>query len=602
MSVVSSLAVRALDATAFAITVGDYELVEGVGIDAISEVWLARSASQPNRVLRLVRLKRDAVADAQSREAFLGFMRKVAARHSPLLLRVMAVGAEGDDVYAVVEHAEGVDFGSLLSVARDDGEPLPTGVVLRMLLDVIVALEALGTPHGDLTPSSIHLTAGGVTLLSPVSLAVAAYRAPRDGNLRRLAYKPPGLLAQEERVVVDKRADVFALGAILLEALTGHPLVRGTNGDDIAGAMAMALPPETDDLPVALAKVLLKALARDPAQRYADPTEMGQALEKAAPELIADRHQIASVFWHLAGNDLAARRFELESLLQGATEVAVEAARRSSEYPVAIAPAEAEAAVDEESAEAEQTDTEDTEPAEAEQADTEETESAEAEAEQAEAEAEREAEEEPARAKPGRERRGAGGRRPAVERDEPAVVRHRSVPPERVAKSRRVVTGIMIGAGALLLLGLVVRLGQHPADQTPAPDTKATHVSPPAIPAPPNPALTAKQTATAAPEAPPEEPPPAPQESAAVEPPAPAETTEPVETPPPTTHKKRVHHAKPPVAAKTAAPAPTASALPPVKHTASFGALPPANTETPKPPPAPAPSPAPAPRGIPGGI
>ncbi len=572
MSVVSSPDVRASDPSEFAITIGSYELLEGIGSDAVSEVWLARSLSQPDRVLRLVRLRRDAVGDTESREAFLGFMRKAAERRSPLLLRVLAVGAEGDGVYAVLEHVEGVDLGALLSMARDDGERLPPGMALRILFDVIAALDALGGPHGDLAPEAILLTAGGVTVLSPVSLAVAACRAPREGALRRLAYKAPEQLAEQKHASGSVRADVFALGAILFQALAGRPLVGGADGDDIAGAMASALPPDVHELPAELKKVVLKALARNAADRYAGPAELGQALEKAAPALVLDRHQIASTFWHLAGNDLAARRFELESLMQGATEVAAEEARRSSEFPPANAPSEEEEEQTEAADEAEAR--EDAGSGDAGQR------AAAEEAERKDAAEAEEAEQEKAEPKVAPRRAGAGAKGSPAERDEPPMVHQRSIPPERTAQTRRVVTGVVIGAAALLLLGLIVRPGHRADAPSATPDTAATYATPPEKARNTEPAPAATETDRPAIEAPAtasiaEPPPSEPQTAEPAPPPASAD-----EAPAPVAHqkKKHKHHATVAAPVKTASSAPTtaptASAAPPVKHVASFGALP----------------------------
>lgn len=582
---------KAADATDFAITIGSYELLEGVGSDAVSELWIARESGQPDRVLRLVRLKADALGDSESREAFLAFMRKAASRRSPLLLRVLAVGSEGDNVYAVLEHVEGVNLGGLLSISHDAGEKLPVGIVLRIVLDVVAALDALRSPHGDLGPDEIHITAGGVTLLSPVSLAVAACRAPREGALRRLAYKAPEQLAGQQ-IGGSARADVFALGAILYEGLTGSPLLAGTDGDAIAGEMATALPPETDDLPAQLAKVLQRALARDPAKRYADPADFGQALEKAAPELVADRHQIASVFWHLAGNDIAARRFELESLLRGATEVAIEEARRSSEFPPAR-PAEEAVATEAETAEAaaaEEAGPEHEQPEEPAAAgqthpDQNEADEAGAEAEVAEAGREEAAAEENAEA--------AGGRteddeHAAVERDEPSMAHQRSIPPERAAHTRRVVTGVVLGAAALLALGLIVRKGHRAQLPSATPTTAATHTSPPAktLPAPPPAATQPAVPPSAAAVEPPAPTPAAADSASAAAPTAKPEHTAQVAAPPHHKHKHKHHaHAAAAAPAKAAAPPPAPAATSvPAKHVASFGALP-ASKPAPKPKP-----------------
>lgn len=585
-------------ASAFSIPVGEYELLEGIEPDAVSELWVARSMVNPGRVVRLLRLKREVAENAAAREGFLSSLRAAARTRSPLVLRVLAVGEQGDDIYAVLEHLEGVTLAELSELTRDAGEPLPLGITLRIGLDVAAALESMHVAHGDLTPRSVYLTAGGIAVVSPTGLAVAACRGQRTGSLRRLAYKAPEQLESDKAAKGDARADVYALGAILIEAIQGRPLVHGTTVDSILESFRTAEIPDLD-VPEKLAQVLRRALATDPAARYVDAGEFARALEAAASDLLADRREVTDSFWRLVGNDIAARRFELQSLVEHVDEQARDDLDMSRLPEMERAAERAAEAFHAEVSSVPPPPNEDEDEAEARAQDAAPPDSDEDEAEPVRASgvvgATPAPAEEPRRPEPAKKKPAPAKARPSARATE-AVPAHsgrrarkpapmeREPPSARAVENRKVVIGVVLGAAALLLLALVLHTGK-----TPEPEAAPT-TTPPAN----TPAETAAAKVAPAPEptravaAPAPEPAPAPAETASAEPAAADTAPEPAATDTAAepaadetaTPKKKKHKWIPlPVASGTAAapkPSATAAAAPKssAPPTASFGAIP----------------------------
>lgn len=618
-------------ASPLSIPVGEYELLEGVDHDSVSELWIARSMANPARIVRLLRLKRDVVDNAAIRDAFQTTLRAAARTRSPLALRVLAVGGHDDDVYAVLEHLEGVTLTELLDVTRDAGEPLPLGVALRIGLDVAAALETMHAAHGDLTPRSVYLTAGGIALVSPTGLAVAACGGPKEGSLRRLAYKAPEQIASAKAAKGDARADVYALAAILVEAIEGRPVIVGTTAEAILESMATAAPPALD-VPAKLATVLRRALSRDPAARYPDVGEFARAAEGAVGELLADRREVTDAFWRLVGNDVAARRFELQSIVESdeaanpeldlarlqdmerAAERAAESFREEVASVPPQEPAEAEAAEAGPSARESDARTEGDDSAEDREPEPRATrESGVVEAREASKPAKTRTADKPAKREEPAPTKKKATPASVVTRGAPTEPRarpraaavERPPPSERAVQNRKLVVGVVIAGAALLLLGLLVH-GTGKPEESSAPPA-ATDQQPPspkaAAPAVPTQAAlptaepTATATATAAgttsAEAPEPSAEPAAPEQATAEP---AATDESGTTAEKKKKKKKKWIPLPTATATSTAPAQTATAAPTATTppVARFGAVPPGG--------APKPAPAPAPPGIPGGI
>lgn len=302
-----------------AFEVGGFVLLSGVSRDPLAEQWIARSRSE-GPLVRVVRLTADTLADSEATAAFVANLDAIKDVEHPGIVRVIETRRSDDGVLGVLELFEGVTLRELCDASSE--KKLPLAIVLRIAHDVASALAALGAEgiaHGDVSPSTILLLAGGVAVLVPSGLAVAVCRATDGAPRARLAYKAP---EQLEGRSADASADVFGLAASLLEALAGRPAFAGA-GEELRASIARgraALGEAPADVPRALFAVLSQSLESDPKLRPAAARALARSLEDAAGTTAATRFELAALISERAGRDIAALRFEVE-LLTGKTDV-----------------------------------------------------------------------------------------------------------------------------------------------------------------------------------------------------------------------------------------------------------------------------------------
>ncbi len=189
----------------------------------------------------------------------------------PNIARVFGSGEHQGSLYLVLELCEGGDLARRL---RDGPLPLEEGLRLGVALAAGLAhVHARGILHRDLKPANVLFDAEGTPKLVDFGVAKLA----GEGALTRTAdmVGTPSYMAPEQTegsAGVDERTDVYGLGALLYEALTGEPPFRG---DSVPATIKQLLTEDAaapsarrPDLPADLDRVLLKALAKDPADRY----------------------------------------------------------------------------------------------------------------------------------------------------------------------------------------------------------------------------------------------------------------------------------------------------------------------------------------------
>ena len=217
---------------------------------------------------------------AQSEHFVERFEREAAALSQlshPNLVHIISRGREGDTYYLVMEYVDGE---SLRSRLRREG-PLPLGDAVAIADQVaagLAAAHAAGVLHRDIKPENILLASTGTAKLSDFGIArlVGADEPDRQQSTsshRRMGSAP--YMAPEQTGgsgSEDHRADLYALGVTLYEMLTGQ-LPAG----QLQPASALA-----DGVPKAIDRVLARALAADPDERYQDVPSLRAALEQAA--------------------------------------------------------------------------------------------------------------------------------------------------------------------------------------------------------------------------------------------------------------------------------------------------------------------------------
>jgi serine/threonine protein kinase len=211
----------------------------------------------------------------------------------PAILAVLDYGRHSGLTYLVTPYVEHERLETLLKRVG----ALPLAQVQRYLAQLAAALDyahACGVLHRDIKPANIFLTPEGNVLLSDFGLAGLTI----EKNFARVRRTAPGMLdaIAPEYVLgqaIGPRADLYALGAVLYQMVTGMPLFQGSSLAEVAIQHVRARPPSPcslrPDLPRAAGEVMLRALAKRPEERYASVLDLASAfqlaLEAAAPDL-----------------------------------------------------------------------------------------------------------------------------------------------------------------------------------------------------------------------------------------------------------------------------------------------------------------------------
>ena len=263
-------------------TVRHYVLTRKLGEGGMGVVFEARD----ERLGRLVAIKRVRAfsGDATLRDRLVREARTAAGISHPNICQVYELGEEGEELFVVMELLDGETLAA--RVARG---PIVVNEALQITLGILAALEAMhsrGIVHRDLKPSNVFLTPHGVKLLDfglarPPALSVGDLEVTRSGTiLGTPRYMAPEMLSDEP---IGPPTDIFCLGTILFEMLTGRPAFSGSTLPAVYNAVLTEQPPplvgEADV--IAADRVIQRALSKRPADRWQDVRAMAQAVRDA---------------------------------------------------------------------------------------------------------------------------------------------------------------------------------------------------------------------------------------------------------------------------------------------------------------------------------
>lgn len=285
---------------------GRYEIVGSIGAGSMADVWLGRSTGHGGlaRLLAIKTARPSLSGDPRLRAMLLREGALAAGIRHANVVDVLDVGEAGGVLFQVMSLVEGDSFAGLLQAA-----PLSLGVTIGIGIDALRGLHAaheLDIVHRDVSPQNILVGLDGLARISDFGIAnVVSDDGETTGTLRgKFAYFAP---EQARREPLDRRADVFAMGVVLWEALTGARLFKGR---DVVETLERVLgAPITDprthapELPAPIAVVVMRALERDAAARHASAEAMADALASAAHEagVVVDRRNVARTVNALAG-------------------------------------------------------------------------------------------------------------------------------------------------------------------------------------------------------------------------------------------------------------------------------------------------------------
>ncbi|WP_181429207.1 Stk1 family PASTA domain-containing Ser/Thr kinase [Curtobacterium sp. MCSS17_008] len=252
-----------------------YRVRSRIARGGMATVYLATDVRLERRVA--IKIMHGHLADDQAfRERFIQEARSAARLSHPNLVGVYDQGAEDDTAYIVMEYIPGITLRDLLQEHRALTPEQATDI-LRAVLAGLASAHRAGIVHRDLKPENVLLADDGRIKLGDFGLARAttANTATGAALLGTIAYLSPELVT---RGAADSRSDIYALGIMLYEMLTGEQPYKGDQPMQIAyqhandtvplpSAVEPGVPPELDDL-------VAWATARDPEDRPRDAREM----------------------------------------------------------------------------------------------------------------------------------------------------------------------------------------------------------------------------------------------------------------------------------------------------------------------------------------
>jgi len=277
---------------------GAYELLDRVAIGGMAEVFKAKRTGVEGfeKIVALKRILPHLSDNKEFLDMFVDEAKMVAGLTHPNIVQIFDLGRIEKDYYIAMEYVHGRDLRTIMKRAREKGLRMPLDLGLRVVSQVCAALEYAhrkkderGRPmeivHRDVSPQNILLSFEGEVKLVDFGIAKAATKASSTdrGALRgKLLYMSP---EQAWGRPIDRRSDVFSLGIVLYEMVTETKPFLGAGSEisilELVRQCVITPARQVNPrVPEALDRLIMKALARDPAERFQDAGQMQRGLER----------------------------------------------------------------------------------------------------------------------------------------------------------------------------------------------------------------------------------------------------------------------------------------------------------------------------------
>lgn len=314
-----------------------YELLAPVAQGGMAQVWVARLRGIRGfeRLVAVKAILAQHAMDPQFQKMFLDEARLVSSIHHRNVAQVLDLGEINDVLYLVMEWVEGDSLSALRRIVSGAGETFPVAIALRIVSDVLEGLHAahelraedgrpLSVVHRDVSPSNILVTTSGEAKVIDFGIAKAIDRIAEEtasGFLRgKITYMAP---EQAMGKKVDRRADIFAAGAVLYQLLSGEVPYRAENQIESLHLLLQGEPPKPlTNVPADVAEAVYVALSHNQDARFATADEMHRALTEALIRNFGatTSADVAKLVNEKLAKRLATRKRQLEISLQAAQE------------------------------------------------------------------------------------------------------------------------------------------------------------------------------------------------------------------------------------------------------------------------------------------
>jgi len=263
-----------------------YQLAEPIAAGGVGQVWRAADLLLDREVA--VKLLRPECADhPDTLERFHAEAKHAGSLTNPCVARVYDYGNAGPAVapYLVMEYVDGPSLADMLAV-----DPVHPVLALDVAAQAAAGLDAahrIGLVHRDIKPGNILVGADGLVKITDFGIAHAAGSAPITG---------PGLVMGTTQYMAPERiaggqatpaSDLYALGILIYECLTGLPPYDGGTAEVMAGHLYLPMPPLPAGAPPELDELITRLTAKDPAARMSDAAEVAAIATRLRDALAA---------------------------------------------------------------------------------------------------------------------------------------------------------------------------------------------------------------------------------------------------------------------------------------------------------------------------
>jgi serine/threonine-protein kinase len=277
-------------------TYGRYQLLKKLATGGMAQIYLARQVG-PEGFEKLLVVKRILPHLAENEDFITMFLdeARIAARlNHPNIVSIFDLGAQDDSFFIAMEFIHGEDIRRVWKHADKIGKPIPLALICRMIIDACAGLDyahkktdqsgrPLNIVHRDISPQNILVSFEGGVKVVDFGIAKAADQATvtKSGVLKgKYSYMSPEQAGGQQ---IDCRTDIFALGVVLYELLTGTRLFKRATDIQTLNAVSeckVAPPSEISGrIPPDLDAIVMKALAKDRKDRFSEARQLGAALE-----------------------------------------------------------------------------------------------------------------------------------------------------------------------------------------------------------------------------------------------------------------------------------------------------------------------------------
>lgn len=276
---------------------GQYQIEEKIATGGMAELYKAKRSGVEG-FQKVVAIKKilPHIADNEEFITMFADEAKLAAQlNHPNIVHIYDLGKiESGGYFIAMEYVDGRDLKTILQSAGELAAPLPVPLAVLIAAKVASALDyahrrrdpqgrELNIVHRDVSPQNILISYEGDIKLCDFGIAKAATKASQtqSGALKgKVQYMSP---EQAWGKRIDRRSDIFSLGAVLSEMLTGEKLFRGDSDltvlEKVRAAAAAAPSSLNPDVPKTVDAIVLKALSREPENRYANASDLLRDLE-----------------------------------------------------------------------------------------------------------------------------------------------------------------------------------------------------------------------------------------------------------------------------------------------------------------------------------